>query len=285
MGYEMQVEEIEMKLLVEAIYLRYGYDFRAYAEASFKRRIKQLMMKAQIDSISVLMHKILYEPDFFMASIPELTVGTSEMFRDPGFFQALRKHVLPVLKTYPAFKIWHAGCSTGEEVYSLAIMLREEGLSQKSVLYATDVDHAAIRTAKEGIYPLEKIPLFTSNYQLAQGRSSFSDYYSVAYGAARFDPSLRQNIVFFEHNLATDAVFSEIHLILCRNVLIYFKRDLQARVLDLFTESLVYKGFLGLGSKETVNFLAGGTAYEPIVEKERIYRKIQRDPQVRSGGL
>lgn len=281
----MQVEDIEMKLLMEAIYLRYGYDFRGYAEASFKRRIRQLQLKFHIETIGGLTDRILHEPEFFTSIVPELTVGTSEMFRDPSFYQALRKHVLPVLKTYPAFKIWHAGCSSGEEVYSLAIMLREEGLTQKSVLYATDINHAAIRAAKEGIYPLESIPLFTANYQAAQGRSSFSDYYSVAYGAARFDPSLRQNIVFFEHNLVTDAVFSEIHLILCRNVLIYFKRELQSRVLKLFTESLVYKGILGLGSKETVNFLEGASAYEPVVEKERIYRKIQREPQLSKGGL
>ncbi len=279
----MQVEEIEMKLLTEAIFLRHGYDFRSYSEASFKRRIRQLMIKFSIPNVGQLLHKFLHEPNFFNSILPELTVGTSEMFRDPSFYKALREHVLPVLKTYPAFKIWHAGCSTGEEVYSLAIMLREEGLSQKSVLYATDINHMAIKAAKDGIYPLESIPNFTANYQAAQGQGSFSDYYNVAYGAARIDPSLRQNIVFFEHNLVTDSVFSEIHLILCRNVLIYFKRDLQSRVLDLFSNSLVYKGFLGLGSKETVGFLAGGSAYEPVVEKERIYRKIQRESSLLAG--
>ena len=277
----MQVDEIEIKLFAEAIFLRYGYDFRAYSEASFRRRVEQVMRKLRLDTVARLQHDVLHKPEVFANVIPDLTVGTSEMFRDPCFYIALREQVLPVLKTYPTFKIWHAGCSTGEEVYSLAIMLREEGLADKAVIYATDINQNALKLARDGIYPIERMRQFTTNYQQINGRATFADYYTVAYGAARLDPSLRSNIVFFDHNLVTDDVFSEIQLILCRNVLIYFKRELQARVLDLFLRSLCYKGFLGLGSKESIKFLNGHEVFEDVDGAEKIYRKILRpEPQV-----
>jgi chemotaxis protein methyltransferase CheR len=206
------------------------------------------------------------------------------MFRDAAFYGALREHVLPVLRTYSAFKIWHAGCSTGEEVYSLAIMLTEAGLYERAVIYATDVNPLAIKQAQEGIYPLDDVKRHTAGYQRAGGCESFATYYSAAYGGARFDPELRRNVVFAGHNLTTDDVFSEVHVILCRNVFIYFKKDLQARVLKLFTRSLRYKGFLCLGDKETVKLLPGGNSYEEIPASSRIFRKIARDPEPLSGG-
>ncbi len=270
----MQLEDIEVKVLAEAIFLYHGYDFRDYAEASFKRRLKALMRKAQLTSLSQLQHLLLHDPDFFASAVAQLTIAVSEMFRDPGFFRSLREHVFPVLRTYPAFKIWHAGCSSGEEVYSLAIALKEEGLYDRAVIYATDLNAAALKVAKDGIYPMDSIRAFTANYQDAGGRRAAADYYTACYGAARLDPALAENVVFAEHNLATDDVFSEMNLILCRNVMIYFKRELQDRVLELFTRSLAYKGFLCLGSKETVRFMKGSEAFEPVVAQDAIFRKL-----------
>ena len=281
----MQIDEIEIKLLAEAIFLRYGYDFRGYSEASFRRRVLHVLRKMRLETVASLQHDVLHKPELFATVIPELTVGTSEMFRDPSFYATLREQILPVLKTYPTFKIWHAGCSTGEEVYSLAIMLREAGLTDKAIIYATDINQTALKLAREGIYSIDRMRQFTTNYQKSGGQQTFGDYYTVAYGAARLDPSLRSNIVFFDHNLVTDDVFSETHLILCRNVLIYFNRDLQSRVLDLFLRSLCYKGFLGLGSKESIKFLQGNEVFEDVAPSEKIYRKILREETVGSGRL
>jgi chemotaxis protein methyltransferase CheR len=267
------VADIEIRLLVEAIYLRYGQDFRDYAQASLKRRVLQAQHRTGAPSISALQERVLHDPEAFAQLLQYLTVPVSEMFRDPPYFVALRRHVVPVLRTYPSLKVWVAGCSTGEEPYSLAILLQEEGLLERSILYATDINHASLEKAKRGVFPLDAMQGFTRNYQRAGGLRSFSDYYTAAYGGALFDRSLRDSITFADHSLATDAVFSETHLVSCRNVLIYFNRQLQDRALGLFHESLAHRGFLGLGSKETLEFSAYAGRFEPVSKPDRLYRK------------
>jgi chemotaxis protein methyltransferase CheR len=272
-------EDIELKLVVEALALRYGYDFRSYAEASLKRRVTAFARKNHSQSVLHLTHELLYDERRFAAFLSEFTVTTSELFRDPSFFRSFRERVVPVLRTYPSFRIWHAGCGGGEEVYSLAILLAEEGLDGKGVVYATDINPAALARAKDGIFATESVQKGTANYQAAGGKQPFSKYYTAAYGAARFAPELVQNVLFSEHNLVTDDVFAEMHVILCRNVLIYFKRDLQKRVLALFRRSLAYKGFLCLGSKEALRFIEGHEAFDDADAAEKIYR-LARDPEV-----
>ncbi|MGE0173972.1 MAG: protein-glutamate O-methyltransferase CheR [Oligoflexales bacterium] len=276
----VSIEEIELKLLIEAIVQRYGYDFRDYSEASFRRRVAAAMNKHSIKSLSLLQHELLRSPDFFSQLVSDLTVTTSEMFRDPEFFHALRTEIIPVLKTYPAIKIWHAGCSKGEEVYSLAIILQEEGLLSRTIIYATDINEAALEIAKAGIYPLDAVATYTRNYHKSGGRGNFADYYVASYEAAKFDSNLISNVVFAEHNLATDDVFSEVTLILCRNVLIYFKRPLQNKVFDLFSRSLSYKGFLCLGSKETMRLSPAAKDFESSPSHSSIYRKIVSEKSV-----
>lgn len=273
------IEDIEFKLLLEAIFSRYGYDFRDYSKASLKRRTLAVLARHGLPTLSQLQERVLHDEKFFARIFSELTITTSEMFRDPLFFKTFREQIIPVLRTWPAFKIWHAGCSTGEEVYSMAILLEEEGLYDRAVLYATDINPLALQKAKEGIYSLEDIKQSTTNYLDAGGRESFSTYYRTSYGSARLDPALRRNVLFTRHNLVTDDVFSEIHVVLCRNVLIYFERSLQNRVLDLFARSLRYKGFLGLGSVETLRFMECRDQFEGLVTQSgvQIYRKIAPD--------
>jgi chemotaxis protein methyltransferase CheR len=259
---------------VQAVYLRYGHDFRDYAFASLKRRILQAQQRMGAASISALQERVLHDAGEFAQLLQYLTVPVSEMFRDPPYFLALRRHVVPVLRTYPSLKVWVAGCSTGEEAYSLAILLREEGLLERTILYATDINHASLDKARQGIFSLDSMQSFTRNYQAAGGLRSFSDYYTAAYGGALFDKSLRDNITFADHSLATDAVFAETQLVSCRNVLIYFNRGLQDRALGLFHDSLTRRGFLGLGTKETLDFSAYADRFEPVSRPERIYRKI-----------
>lgn len=265
--------DIEIRLLVEAIFLRYGQDFRDYAQASLKRRVLQAQQRMGAASISALQERVLHDPDGFAELLQYLTVPVSEMFRDPSYFLALRRHVVPVLRTYPSIKVWVAGCSTGEEPYSLAILLKEEGLLARTILYATDINHASLEKARRGIFALDHMQAFTRNYQRAGGTRSFSDYYTAAYGGALFDRALRESITFADHSLATDAVFSETQLVSCRNVLIYFNRKLQDRALGLFHESLSHRGFLGLGTKETLDFSAYADRFEPVSRPDRIYRK------------
>lgn len=267
-----EATEIEFDLLLEAVRRRYGYDFTDYSRASLKRRLRSAMSDLGMKDVSRLIHQLLHDKETFAALLPRLTVSTTGMFRDPEFFASLRHNVIPILRTFPAFKIWHAGCSTGEEVYSMAILLREEGLEQRALLYATDLNPTALAAAREGIYETQDVREFTSCYQQAGGAASFSDYYTAAYGKVRIDPSLRANIVFAEHNLSTDGVFSEMNLVICRNVLIYFNRALQNRALSVFTQSLRYKGFLALGSKESVRFLDVSDRYGDVDAKWRIYR-------------
>ena len=270
----MGLTDIEIRLLVEAVYLRYGHDFRDYAPASLKRRVLQAQQRMGAASVSAVQDLILHDPDQFSLLLSYLTVPVSEMFRDPAYFLALRQHVVPVLRTYPSIKVWVAGCSTGEEPYSLAILLQEEGLLARTILYATDINHASLEKARAGIFPLDHMRAYTRNYQKAGGTASFSDYYTAAYGGALFDKSLRDAITFADHSLATDAVFSETQLVSCRNVLIYFNRGLQDRALGLFHESLSHRGFLGLGSKETLEFSGYAGRFEVVSRPERIYRKV-----------
>lgn len=265
--------DIELRLLIEAIYLKYSYDFRNYSGASQKRRVLHALPHMECKTISDLQARVLHDPNAFMQLLQYLTIPVSEMFRDPSYYLALRQQVVPFLKTYPSLKIWIAGCSTGEEIYSMAIMLKEEGLLDRSIIYATDINPVSLEKARKGVFALDRIKDYTSNYQKAGGKATLSDYYTAAYDAALFDRSLCENVSFADHSLATDTVFSETNLICCRNVLIYFNRKLQERALGLFHESLCHRGFMGLGSKESIEFSAYTNRFEPLDKAQRIYRK------------
>jgi chemotaxis protein methyltransferase CheR len=266
-------ENIELELLLQAIFLQYGYDFRNYSRAHIKRRVLHRMVQAGVKSMSELQHKILHDPLCFDALIRDFSINVTEMFRNPAFYQSLRKEVIPILKTYPFLKIWHAGCSTGEEVYSFAILLKEEGLFERTQIYATDFNPHVIQKAKTGIYPIKNIKEYTANYQQAGGHSSFSDYYHASNESVIFDQSLKKQIVFAVHNLVTDGIFAEVSMIICRNVLIYFNRDLQNKVLQLFDDSLVKGGFIGLGTKETLQFSSVASKYKTVDSKVKIFKK------------
>ncbi len=268
-----QTINIEIDLILEAIYNKYGYDFRNYSKAHVKRRLLNRLATSNLKSISEMQHKVLHEPEFFEVLLRDLSINVTEMFRDPGFYLALRKEVIPVLKTYPFIKIWHAGCSTGEEVYSFAVLLKEEGLYDRSQIYATDFNRDVLDIAKKGIYPIDRIKEFTANYQAAGGKQSFSDYYMANYNSVIYDQSLKKNLVFAEHNLVTDSVFAEVNLVICRNVLIYFNKELQNRVVSLFYDSLINGGYLGLGSKETIQFTTVGNSFDVTNKDEKIYKK------------
>jgi chemotaxis protein methyltransferase CheR len=265
--------DIEIRMLVEAVYLKYNYDFRDYTGASQKRRLLVALREMGCATVSALQERVLHEPDAFAQLLQFLTIPVTEMFRDPEYFAALRTHVVPFLKTYPSLKVWVAGCSTGEEVYSLAILLHEEGLLERSLMYATDINPQSLDTARRGVFPLERMRLYTENYQKAGGKRAFSDYYTAAYGGALFDRALIENVTFADHSLSTDSVFSETHLISCRNVMIYFNRRLQDRVLGLFHESLCHRGFLGLGSKESIEFSRYADRFDVLSKRERLFRK------------
>ena len=265
--------DIELQLLVDAIYLRYHYDFRGYATASLKRRLRTALTRFDCRTLSQLQDKVLHEPTVFPALLDFLTVQVTEMFRDPGYFRSLRQEVLPILRTYPSLKVWVAGCSTGEEAYSLAILLREEALLARTLIYATDINPHALQKAEKGVYDVDRIAGFTENHRRSGARSSLSDYYTAAYGRAVFDKSLKRHIAFSDHSLATDSVFAEVQLVSCRNVLIYFNRELQNRALGLFRDALCRKGFLGLGAKESLNFSAHGDAFTAFERGERIFQK------------
>jgi chemotaxis protein methyltransferase CheR len=265
--------DIELKLLMEAIFLKYSYDFRNYTGASQKRRVRYALEQLRLPNVSALQERVLHDPTVFAQLLQYLTIPVSEMFRDPSYFLTLRQQVVPVLQTYPSVKVWVAGCSTGEEAWSLAILLREEGLLDRTQIYATDINPTSLDKARQGIFPMDAVRGYTANYQRAGGRQAFSDYYTAAYDAARFDPSLCANAVFADHSLATDSVFAETQLVSCRNVLIYFNRALQDRALGLFHESLCHRGFLGLGAKESIDFSAFSTRFDTLARAERIYRK------------
>ncbi len=266
-------EKIEFDLLLQAIYQKYGYDFRNYARASLKRRVRYRLSQSNFKTISEMRHKLLYDSKFFATLLSDLTINVTEMFRDPSFFKALREIVIPELKKQPFIKIWHAGCSSGEEVYSIAILLKEEGLYKTSLIYATDADDVVLDKAKSGVFAIDRMKDYTINYRKAGGLASFADYYTARYDNAIMDNSLKKNIVFSNHNLVTDGVFGEMDMIICRNVFIYFNRDLQDRVFRLFSESLRPGGFLCLGTKETIRFSSFSDDFENVADHEKIYRK------------
>lgn len=267
------IERIELDLFLDAIYQRYGYDFRQYAQASVRRRVRHLLAKSGYSRISEMIPRLLYDEAFSQTAIYDFSITVTEMFRDPEFYGSIRKNVVPYLKTFPFIKVWHAGCATGEEVYSLAILLQEEGLYDQATIFATDFDDAVLEKAKEGIYDLRDMRQYTLNYQKAGGTRSFAEYYHAQYESAIMSQFLKSNITFASHNLVTDGVFGQMHLIFCRNVLIYFDKALQNRVLGLFTDSLNYGGFLCLGSKETVEFSDAAGHFKIVDEKQKIYQK------------
>ena len=266
-------DDIELKLLLEALFHTYHYDFRGYSMASIKRRMALAKERFHCENFSQLQDKVLRDPAMLTELLSYLTVQVSEMFRDPSYFKAIREKVVPHLRTYPSLKVWIAGCSTGEELYSFVILFREEGLEDRTIFYATDINPEALRKAEAGVYPIDRIKLFTENHQKSGGKSSLSDYYTAAYNAASFDKTLRKQVVFSDHSLVTDAVFGEMNLISCRNVLIYFDRDLQDHAIGLFNESLGRRGFLGIGSKENLRFSAHADEFDRFVSEERIFQK------------
>ena len=266
------IEQIEFDLLLEAIYRRYGYDFREYSQASVKRRVNHHLSKVASNTLSELTASILYDESLFQALLFDMSITVTEMFRDPWFYLTLREKVIPFLKTFPFINIWIAGCATGEEVYSLAIVLKEEGLLNKTQIYATDFNDVALKKAEARIYPLERMKEYSINYRNAGGRYSLAEYYRAQYQSVILDASLQENITFANHNLAVDGVFGEMHLVLCRNVLIYFTRALQERVLTLFRNSLLYNGFLCLGSKESIHFSSVKEDFVEFAAKEKIYQ-------------
>lgn len=270
---EAEIEEIEFGLLLEALFRRYHYDFRDYSQASLKRRLVQARQHFGCGSFSQLQHLLLHDPTMMERLLQFLTVQVSEMFRDPEYFRALRERVLPHLRTYPSLKVWVAGCSAGEELYSLVILFREEGLEERTLFYATDINTEALEKAQAGVYDLDRIALFTANHQASGGKGSLSDHYSTGYGRAIFDKSLRKRAVFSDHSLVSDAVFAETHLVSCRNVLIYFNRPLQDRAVGLFKDSLARRGFLGIGSKESLRFSSHADAFAEFDRQQRIYQK------------
>lgn len=271
-----KIEDIEIRLLLEALYVRYHYDFRNYAMASVKRRLRQAREQMGFSTISALQERVLHDEAMLPRLLGYLTVQVSEMFRDPGYFRAIREKVVPHLRTYPSLKIWIAGCSGGEELYSLAILFREEGLEERTIFYATDINQDALRIAEAGVYDLDRIQLFTENHRKSGGKSSLSDYYTANYGLVSFDKTLRERVVFSDHSLVTDAVFGEMHLISCRNVMIYFDRPLQDRAVGLFKDSLTRKGFLGIGAKESLRFCSHADAFKEFVREEKIYQRAAK---------
>lgn len=271
----MSVHDEDVKTLLNDLIDRYGYDFTGYAEASLKRRINRLFELDRFPSFAEFRFRILNDAEYFRRLVEELTVNITEMLRDPLFYKAVREEVIPVLATYPFIRIWHAGCSTGEEVYSMAILLSEAGLYHKSRLYATDINPKVLEKAKKGIFPASQMRKYSENYIQAGGKSDFSSYYTSNYNLAKFDVRLNEKMIFATHNLVSDSSFNEFQLILCRNTLIYFNRDLQSRVLQLFDNSLETLGFLALGTKESLKFSPIDGKFKIAVPGQKIWRKIK----------
>ncbi|MFL6548775.1 MAG: CheR family methyltransferase [Povalibacter sp.] len=269
-----EISDLEIRLLLEAIYQRFHYDFRQYAIASVRRRLQQALSGMNCESISRLQERILHDEHAFPRLLAYLTIQVTDLFRDPEFYVAFRQHVVPILATYPSLKLWIAGCSTGEEAYSYAIVLAEEGLLERSLIYATDINEESLRRAQAGVYGLDRLRQFVLNYRAAGGRRSLSDYYHADEHNAVMAPALRSHITFADHSLATDSIFSEVQLVSCRNVLIYFDRELQDRALGLFAEALCPRGFLCLGTKESVRFSAHSTRFAEMEIGQRIHRRI-----------
>jgi chemotaxis protein methyltransferase CheR len=268
------LERIEVQVLLEAIYQHYGFDFRGYAPGSLKRRLWRRAYAEKVETMSALQDRVLHDPAVMERLLLDLSINVTSMFRDPSFFQAMRQKVVPLLRTYPFIRIWNAGCSTGEETFSLAILLREEGLYERARIYATDINEKVLEQARAGVFPLEKMRDYTENYIRAGGTESFSSYYQAEGSSARFDPALMDQVVFAQHNLVSDAPFNEFNLIVCRNVMIYFGKALQDRVHELFYESLEPFGILALGHKESIKFTRHEDRYEALDAPEKLYRKM-----------
>ena len=269
------LEDIEIDLLLEGVFRHYGYDFRDYSPSSIRRRVAQTIRDEGARTISGLQEKVLHDPGCLDRLIHALSINVTSMFRDPEFYLAFRKRVVPLLRTYPFIRIWNAGCATGEEAYSIAILLKEEGLYDRCQIYATDFNKAALQKAQAGIFPLSTMKAYAVNYSQAGGAASFFSLYEVSNGSAILDPSLKQNIVFTQHNLVTDGAFNEFNVVLCRNVIIYFNKTLQDRVHKLLYDSLAMFGILGLGSKETIRFTSHQGCYEELEGNTRLYRKVK----------
>lgn len=266
--------DIELGLLLDAIFKKYHYDFRSYAAASLKRRVQAALSDFGCETISRLQDRILRDPKSFAALLRFLTVQVSDLFRDPSYFLSIRERVVPYLQTYNSLRIWVAGCATGEEAYSLAIVLAEEALLGRTQIYATDINPESLRAAADGVYAIDRFARFSENYQRAGGRRSLSDYYTARYSSGVLDRSLRKAILFSDHSLATDTAFAEMELVSCRNVLIYFERELQDRAIGVLRDSLRRKGFLGLGTKETLRFSGHAAAFSDFDRENRIYQRI-----------
>ena len=271
----LETEALELQLLLEGVYRQYGFDFREYAPASLKRRVWRRVLEEQTGTITGLLARVLHDPDVMERLLLDLSINVTSMFRDPTFYSAFREKVVPVLRTYPFTRIWIAGCSTGEEVYSLSILLHEEGLYDRTRIYATDINETVLGRAREGVFPLEKMQEYTENYIRAGGRRSFSEYYLAKYEGALFNRTLTENVVWAPHNLVQDRSFNTFNAILCRNVMIYFDRALQTRVHQLFYDSLEHLGILALGHKESIRFTGLEQAYEELDGVEKLYRKVR----------
>jgi chemotaxis protein methyltransferase CheR len=269
------LEELELQLLLEGVFRRYGFDFREYAPASLRRRVWRRVHAEGEATISGLLERLLHDRASMERLLLDLSITVTAMFRDPSFYLSFRDKVVPQLRTYPFTRIWVAGCSTGEEVYSLAILLLEEGLYERSRIYATDINESVLERAKTGVFPLDKMKEYTHNYLKAGGTHAFSEYYVAAYDAAQFQRSLVDNVVFAQHNLVSDRSFNEFNVVVCRNVMIYFDKKLQDRVHQLFYESLANFGVLGLGHKESIQFSPYADAYEELDAREKLYRKVR----------
>jgi chemotaxis protein methyltransferase CheR len=270
----LEAADFELSLLLEAIFHKYHYDFRHYSEASLRRRVRAALAHFGCETISRLQERVLHEPVVFTELLRFLTVQVSELFRDPSYFRSIREKVVPYLETYPSIKIWVPGCATGEEAYSLAIVLAEEGLLERTLIYATDINPECLRSAEAGIYDVDRFARFSESYLQAGGKASLSSYYMARYPSAIIDRSLKKAILFSDHSLATDTAFAEVELVSCRNVLIYFERELQDRAIGVLRDSLCRKGFLGLGLKETLRFSAHAAAFEEFVPEDRIYQRV-----------
>ena len=269
-----RLEDLELRLLLEAVYEHYGYDFRGYARSSLKRRVWRRVAEERLDTITGLAERVLHDPAALERMLLDLSISVTSMFRDPAFYLALRTKVVPLLRTYPFIRVWNAGCATGEETYSLAILLQEEGLGERTRIYATDINDTVLHRAKDGEFGLDKMREYTEQYIQGGGKRAFSDYYKVYGEKVRFDPALVEQVVFAQHNLVSDAAFNEFHLIVCRNVMIYFDRELQEKVHALLHNSLIRRGVLALGQKESVRFTSYSEAYEEVDAHEKIFRRV-----------
>jgi chemotaxis protein methyltransferase CheR len=268
------IDDRALERLLQEVYRQYHYDFRSYAPASLKRRLASALGHFRCATLGALEELMRQDPGAFARLLGYLTVQVSDLFRDPDYFRALREKVVPYLQTYPSLKVWIAGCATGEEAYSTAILLHEEGLLDRTQIYATDINPESLRIAQDGVYSVDRFPAFSESYRAAGGKASLADYYTARYGSGLFDRRLKKAILFSDHSLATDSVFAEVQMVSCRNVLIYFDRRLQERAIGLLRESLCRRGFLGLGTKESLRFSAHGSAFREVVPDQRIYQKL-----------